>query len=185
MRPNPRCFSLFQDTFQDFRRPAPYRRRMRRGLIIAALAAASCSGPGPVSPAPVPPGASVAPVPPGASVATLAVSSFEVSFAGLSNSTYWYRPTMVLAETSGRSAARLQSISFSMPNGGAINIVGQGCLYTQLVSAGQSWNLDNVYFYCLDLDSRADISGLQVRVSVRFLDDEGRPGAVDGTATVK
>ena len=94
---------------------------------------------------------------------------------------------MVLNETSGKSAAWLQSITFSLPNGNTIGI-GQGCLLTsrsKVIPSNQSWDLDYVYLYCLDIDSDAEISGLQVGVTVSFIDEDGRPGTVKGTATVK
>ena len=118
------------------------------------------------------------------SVATLAISSFEVNFRVLTNGYNWvYYPRMVLTETSGKSAAWLQSISFSLPDGSTI-FVGQGCLLTSRIPSTQSWDLDRVYLYCLDLDSNAEISGRQVGVTVSFIDEDGRPGTVQGTAIV-
>ena len=115
----------------------------------------------------------------------LGISSFEVNFRVLTNGYNWvYYPRMVLTETSGTSAAWLQSISFSLPDGSTY-VIGQGCLLVSRIPSNQSWDLDHVYRYCLDLDSNAAISGLQVGVTVSFIDEDGRPGTVKGTAIVK
>jgi len=115
----------------------------------------------------------------------LAISSFEVNFRVLTNGYNWvYYPRMVLTETSGKSAAWLQSISFSLPDGSTY-VVGQGCLSANRIPSNQSWDLERVYFYCLDLDSNAEISGLQVGVTVSFTDEDGQSGTVKGTAIVK
>jgi hypothetical protein len=127
------------------------------------------------------------------SVAALAVTSFDVTLGEYSSGTYFYNPSMVLAETSGKSAATIQSISFSILNGDTFSLAndspsGQGCFLTsqsKMVPSGQTWNLNSVYAYCLDIDSRQDITGVPVTVTVSFMDEDGRLGAVTGTATAK
>ncbi|HXG71454.1 MAG TPA: hypothetical protein VNJ04_12685, partial [Gemmatimonadaceae bacterium] len=94
-------------------------KRVLAMFVLGVFISACGGGPtvptvGPTLAAPAP--AAPAPAPLGPSVATLAVSSFEVTLDDYFNGVYWYRPTMVLAETSGKSAATLQSISFSIPN---------------------------------------------------------------------
>lgn len=171
---------------------------VKRVLAILVLGVSiSACGDGPtvptVSPTPALP-AAPGPAPTGSSVATLAVSSFEVTFDTYFNGRYWYRAAMVLTETSGKSAATLQSISFSIPDGDTFSVAapeipnGQGCFLSspsKAVPAGQTWNLNSVYYYCLDIDSHSDITGVPLTVTVSFIDEDGRPGTVKGTATVK
>ncbi len=154
--------------------------------MAAALAAAHCSGPASPSPSSIP-----APRSTRQSAATLTISSFEVNAAGSSSGAYYYRPTMVLVETSGKSAATLQSIAFTSPAGNLVVAAnypaGQGCFLTsqsRTVPAGQSWDITSVYYYCLDIGP-FNLEGAQVRVTVNFADDQGRPGTVTGTTTVR
>jgi hypothetical protein len=171
---------------------------------IASLAAAglslmaACGGPPTVtgpsatpSAAPsAPPDPAPAPVP---SAASLVVSSFKLTFGEVFERSYWYRPAMTLTETSGKSAAMLRSISFSFGNGGSVVVAndaapGKGCFLTdesKVVRAGASWDLASVYWYCLDIDSPADLSGGQISVTVSFTDEDGHVGIAKGTAIVK
>ncbi len=162
-------------------------------MFVLGVSISACGG-GPTVPTVGPTPAASTPAPVGPSVATLAVSSFEVTFDNYFNGGYWYRPTMVLTETSGKSAATLQSISFSIPNGNTFFIAapnvpnGKGCFLTsqsKVVPAGHTWNLNSVYYYCLDIDSRIDITGVPLSVTVSFTDEDGRQGTVKGSATVK
>ena len=174
-------------------------RRTCAAALMVALAGAGCGNhsTAPTMPSSVPSVASPTPTPPPApgemAAATLAISSFDVTFAEFFGGTYWYRPAMVLTETSGKSAATLQSVSFRIPDGTRIDILnnapaGQGCFLTSLskvVPRGSSWDLSSVYWYCLDIDSRSDLSDRQIAVDVTFTDEDGHAGAVSGTATVR
>jgi len=121
------------------------------------------------------------------------VSTFEVEYQELYEGSYWYRPTMVLRETSGKSAAKLMSVLFSLPDGTSIAIVnnaepGKGCFLTsesQSVAAGASWDVSSIYSYCLDIDSHSNLSGHQVGVTVTYTDDEGHAGVTKGVADVR
>lgn len=166
-------------------------------MLVMASAGVGCGNhtPAPTTPSSVSSVVSPAPPPaPGAvAAATLAVSSFDVKFAEVFGGSYWYRPAMVLTETGGKSAATLQSISFRMPDGTRIDIVndapeGKGCFLTpqsKVVPRGSFWDLSSVYWYCLDIDSRSDLTGRQIAVGVTFTDEDGHAGAVSGTATVR
>lgn len=143
---------------------------------------------GPPAPAPAPD-----PPPPQPAAATLVVSSFDVEFQEVYGGSFWYFPAMVLTETTGQSAAALKSIVFSTADGQSFPIVndappGMGCFLTnesKSVAAGASWDLSSVYGYCLDIDSRTDLSGREVTVVVTFTDEDGHVGTTKGVATVK
>jgi hypothetical protein len=125
--------------------------------------------------------------------ATLVVSTFDVEYQELFGGRYWYRPTMMLTETSGKNAAKLISISFSLPDGTSLDIVnnaapGKGCFLTsesQAVAAGASWDASSIYWYCLDIDSHFNLSGHQVGVTVTYTDDAGHAGVTKGVADVR
>lgn len=173
--------------------------RIFAAVLMVASASAGCGhqSTAPTMPSAVPsvpsPTPTPAPAPGDVAAATLAVSSFDVRFAELFGGIYWYRPAMVLTETSGKSAATLQSISFRTYDGTRIDIsndapAGQGCFLTpqsKVVPRGSSWDLSSVYWYCLDIDSRSDLAGRQISVDVTFTDEDGHAGTVSGTATVK
>ena len=86
------------------------------GVAIVIAACGGTTGPSAPStvvaaPAPAP---APAPVPP---VAKLVVSSFAMQFEEFSQKTYWYRPQLVLTETSGQSAATITSLEFIIDGG--------------------------------------------------------------------
>ncbi|HUS20857.1 MAG TPA: hypothetical protein VMZ66_02465 [Aeromicrobium sp.] len=171
---------------------------MKRVLVIVvfAVSVSACGGGTTVStvaPTPAAPTAAAPAPAPRPSAATLAVSSFDVTFDNYSSGRYWYRPNMVLTETSGKSSATLQSISFSILNGDTYFVTapvvanGQGCFLTsesKVVGAGQAWNLNSVYYYCLDIDSRNDLTGTPITVAITFVDEDGHQGTVKNTVVV-
>lgn len=126
-----------------------------------------------------------APVTAGPAAATLAVSSYEVRLSEASHGLFWYRPHLVLNETSGKSAATLLEVKFKMPNGYTNSLSGPGCFLGRgVVPPGGSWDLGTAYPYCLDLDSGSEISGLEVQVTIVYTDDEGGLGTVTGSTVV-
>src|SRR5215212_8599821 len=158
-------------------------------LAFSAPFLVSCNQPAlPTSPSPASPAAVLAPSTSVPAAATLVVSSFSVSPTDVFNHVYWYRPELVLTETSGNSAAKLETVSFSMPNGSTLDInnnapPGMGCFLSsesQVVPRGGSWDVNRLYYYCLDLDSPSDLPGRQVGGTVTFRDDDGRGGVVTG-----
>ena len=163
-------------------------------IFVFAVSISACGGGTTVAPTPAAP-TPAAPAPaPGPSAATLAVSSFDVTLDNYSNGWYWYRPKMVLRETSGKSSATLQSISFSILNGDTYVVTvpvganGQGCFLTsesKVVTAGQAWNLNSAYYYCLDIDSRNDLAGTVITVAITFVGEDGHQGTVQHTVVVQ
>jgi hypothetical protein len=154
-----------------------------------AIVISACGGAtGPSAPSAAAPAAAPAPPQPAAKVV---ISSYEMQFEEFEPkyNLYWYRPQLVLAETSGQSAATIASIDF-MVNGGDNVITGPradtGCFLDQgsdQVPAGGTWTSDLVYAYCLDIDVSSPLTANSASVLVKFKDVEGRSGSVTGTAT--
>lgn len=171
--------------------------RMARLVAVGLLFIGACGGPrSATSPTPVQspaPAGSQVTAPPPAPATALSISSFDVHFVEYYGGANWYTPAIVLAETTGNSPAILQSITFSMPNGDTVYIAndappGKGCFLTaesKQVPAGGTWSSDSVYGYCLDLDSRASLSGGHVGLTIKFSDLEGRTGEITGVAHVQ
>jgi hypothetical protein len=127
------------------------------------------------------------------SSAVLQITRFQMNLFAHEGGYYVYRPTILLSERSGTSAATLESLTFGMPTGDTVEFDGavqQGgtCLTTResrTVPAGGTWNDSEIYEYCLDdLDTRADIGGQQVQLTVRYHDDHGGAATVSALTTV-
>lgn len=157
---------------------------MRICLIVLATAMVGCSAP--TSPSPLPSGTpvSTAAAPPsGTPLATLAISSFELTLLEvISNGRHVYRPTLVLFETSAKSAAILMDVVFSTTGGDSQSILVQGLRVPPRVPPGQTWNLTMSPYYpaFVDIDIRPEIE--HVLATVSFTDAEGRRGSVSSTA---
>lgn len=177
----------------------PDRERSRRcstgpllSALVAGLLAAACGDAGtPVSPsavvatppAPTPSPGAGNPVP---GEATLVVSSFQMRFVAFAQEFYWYRPAIALRETTGAGTAMLESLLVELPDGDTTEI-GAGCFYrdgSMVVRAGGSWSSDAIYPYCLDVESRLDLSGRLLSLTVRYRDERGAPKRVMATTTV-
>ena len=167
---------------------------MRRAFfaILSVLFTCGCGQSGstlrsPVQPfpaAPVPPSPAPSPV---RTQATLAVSSFVLEFQETYLGEYYYRPQLTLSETGGHSGATLTWITF-FADGFSTFIAGPGCFLkngSDRVSAGGTWQIDSVYYYCLDIASRSDFNGKAPVVEIGFQDDAGVPGSVTATGTVR
>ena len=123
----------------------------------------------------------VYPAPLGTSVAALEVTSFKI---GAAQSGAYY-PKVILRETSGLSDARLTSLDFQAP-GGEVNRISRYAdrrlhsliRWYRQAGAG-TWRRYPVY--CREVDSPSPIVELQL--TVRFTDRQGRPGVVTATAT--
>src|SRR5262249_49604257 len=116
---------------------------------------------------------------PAKALATLAVSAFVLEFQGVYDNVYYYRPQLILSETSGQSGATLKSIPFMMSDGDSDIVSGPGCFIksgSDRVPAGGIWSVDAVYYYCLDLATRMDFSRTAPTVMINFADDSGTSG---------
>lgn len=125
------------------------------------------------------------------SAAEVEIRSFALRYTGTSNGLLWYLPELVLAETAGRSAARLASLWFETPGGGLLISAedtppGTGCFLTpesRVVPAGGEWAATQVYRYCLDVDVPTQFAGRLVSLQVGYQAEAGVSGYVTATAT--
>ena len=163
----------------------------RTAAAVAAITLVTgCGGPSsPTSPDIISPHPA-APQVHGTPAAVLEISTFEIQFDHTSRDAYYmYLPKVVLTETSGRSAALLNQISFFLPNGHGYDITSINSFYclregSRTVAAGAAWDTKLVIPWCLPLDSQIDLSGSTVRLTVSFADENGVPGEVTGSAIV-
>lgn len=151
--------------------------------LTVAFALGCGSGNMPTKPSPTP-----APPAPAKNLAMLTVSTFVLEFQEVYDSRYYYRPRLSLSETGGKSGATIKSITFLMSDGDSDVVSGPGCFITggsDRVPAGGTWNVDAVYYYCLDLASRTDFAAKAPTVIINFTDDAGTPSLLTGSGTVR
>lgn len=171
--------------------PAPSRARAVIAASLFGLAVGSCTG-APSAPSPLPPPQGITPAPPPTSRPTtraaLAIESFTWHLTRATGVPlrYLYAPSLVLRETGGTTAVTLTSIFFMEPGGGHTVLSNAGCFggTAGLIEAGSTWSSALVAYYCLDLDSAANLEGQEVRALVMFRDALGEVGQVTGTTVV-
>jgi len=124
--------------------------------------------------------------------ATVVVTSFEMTFDGMSGAAYVYRPSVELKETGGKSSVRITALWFSAA-GELLGVtvdgpLGKGCLLTEesrVIPAGGTWTTDMVYPYCLDPAAWTDVRGQQGAFTMHYIDESGSTGVVSGTTTIR
>ena len=117
----------------------------------------------------------------------------STSSSGRSSATTCIRhyPRLVLRETTGASRASIRSITIAVADQilfilkpaqspGCFTLAG-----SDTVPAGGTWSMDQVYLYCLDVDTSVILSGTKASVVVDFTDADGHVGSVSGTTTVR
>src|SRR5688572_12553282 len=121
--------------------------------LVQAPTVPSTPNPAPSTPAP-------SPEPPaGPSTATLVISSFDLQYwALLANNVHSYYPNLVLRETAGVSRASIRLITITAAGRTIFwlkTAETPGCLTPpgNDVPAGGTWNIDQVYLYCVDVNS--------------------------------
>lgn len=162
------------------------------GVVMLSVTSAACPfvPPSAPSPLPLPQGITPAPEPTNRPTtrAALAVDSFEwrLTRAAVGPPRYLYAPSVVLRETGGTTAVTLNTIFFIEPNGGSTLITNDGCFRGPAgqIDAGGTWSSSRIAYYCLDLDSSANLVGQEVRVIVTFRDALGEVGQATGTTIV-
>ena len=143
--------------------------------VVAIILAAGCgSTPLPIAPSP--------PAPTATSAAELEIASFDMKYLRFELGAYVYAPEITLREKSGKSFAALTLLNLRMPNGDFYGLGGP-CPSSLQVAAGGTWKLTDLAFWCRDVDTNADISGLPVILTVYYADQHGVRGEVTSTAT--
>jgi hypothetical protein len=150
--------------------------------IVLTSACSSSTAPhtAPASTAPV----AIASVPEEKPAAELEITTFEMNYLREEFGQHVYAPEIILTEKSGRSPAQLKSIDLRMPNG-FTNRLGGPCPNNLEVPRAGIWTLTHLAFWCRDVDSPEDISGLPVTVTIVYADENGVTGQLASTAVAE
>lgn len=133
-------------------------------------------------------GCGSSPLGPSAPRALLEITNFEMRYWRIDAAdppvgfVYVYLPQVTLTERSGRTPAILDQLEFRMPNGER-NLIGRGCMdeESQKVAASGTWDMTKLYYYCQDLDTAFDVSGLPITLTVTYSDQYGISGQLTST----